>query len=106
VIGLYALVIFVVGVIFVFDNGIAFALRFFGTAMVPAVAIVGMKWGLVKGDAQQKVGVPLIALALLAFAYWLSTGVSVQIGGYHLNGWAVGLIGVFVGLASSTSWAD
>jgi hypothetical protein len=54
--------------------------------MLPSIAVAGMKWGLVFGDNQQKVGVPFIAVLLLGFACWLSTYVSLNIGAAHVSG--------------------
>jgi hypothetical protein len=105
VIILYTLAVFGVGIAFIFTNGIVFALCFLGTTMVPCIAVAGMKWGFLRGDKQQKVGVPLVAIALLGFAYWLSTGVSIQVMGHHLSGLALGLIGAFIGLVGvPLSW--
>ena len=104
---LYTLAIFGVGTAFIFTNGVVFALCFLGTAMVPCIAVAGMRWGLSRGDKQQRVGVPLVAIALLAFAYWLSTGVSIQIVGHHLSGLALGLIGAFIGFVGvPLSWGE
>ncbi len=105
--GLYFLAILGIAVVFVFKNGVAFALSFLGTAIIPCVAIAGMKWGLMKGDRQQRIGVPIVALLLLAFAYWLSTGVSVQVFGHNLSGLTLGIIGSVIGLIGiPLSWAD
>jgi hypothetical protein len=107
VIVLYTLAIFGVAIAFIFINGVVFALYFLGTAMVPCIAVAGMKWGLLRGDKQQRVGVPLVAIALLVFAYWLSTGVSIQIMGHQVSGLALGLIGALIGLVGvPLSWGD
>jgi hypothetical protein len=103
----YTLAVFWMAITFIFTKDIVSALRFFGTAMIPLVAIAGLKWGVLKGDREQKIGVPLVAILLLAFAYWLSTGVSIQLFGYNLSGLELGLAGGFVGLVGvPLSWAD
>jgi hypothetical protein len=94
----YTLIVVGITIAFIFQNGLVFALCFLGTAMIPCIAVAGMKWGILMGDRQQKIGVPLVALALLGFAYWLSSAVSIQIGGTQLSGLVVGLIGAFIGL--------
>jgi len=75
--------------------------------MIPCIATVGMKWGILLGDRQQKVAVPLVTLLLLAFAYWLSRSVSLQVFGYRLSGLVVVMIGAFVGLVGvPLSWGQ
>jgi len=102
----YTLAIFGMAIAFMFTKDIVSAFSFFGTAMIPLVAVAGLKWGVLRGDSEQKIGVPLVAILLLAFAYWLSTGVSIQIFGYNLNGLVLGIAGSFVGLVGiPLSWA-
>jgi len=69
-----------------FKIGVVFALCFFGTVSVPCVAVAGARWGVIAGDKQQKIGVPTVGLLLLAFAYWLSTYVSVKVFGVEISG--------------------
>jgi hypothetical protein len=103
---LYTAIIFPAGIVFIFTEGILFAIRFVGTAMLPCIAMAGLKWGVLMGDRQQKIGVPLVAVLLLAFSYWLSNGVSIQIFGHHLSGFVLALIGAFIGLTGiPLSWA-
>ena len=94
----YQLVIFGLGIGFIFTNGIVFALYFVGTTTIPCIAVAGIKWGIFRGDRQERIGVPLVGILLLAFAYWLSTRVSILILGHHLSGLALALIGAFIGL--------
>jgi hypothetical protein len=102
---LYTLAVFGIGTAIIFTGGFVFALCFVGTAMIPCIAVAGMKWGLLRGDRQQRIGVPLVAIMLLIFVYWLSTGVSIQVMGYHLSGLTLALIGGFVGLVGiPLSW--
>ena len=95
---LYTLAIFCITTAFLFVNGIAFALSFFGAALLPCVAVAGAKWGILRGDRQQKIGVPVIGVMLLAFAYWLSTGISVRLFGLNLSGLSFVVIGSLIGL--------
>jgi len=104
-VALFTLAVFGIGISFIFTTGLLFGICFIGAAMVPCIAIAGMKWGILRGDRQQRIGVPLVATLLLAFAYWLSTGVSVHIMGHHLSGLALALIGAFIGLVGvPVSW--
>jgi hypothetical protein len=102
---LYTLAIFGMGVALIFTSGIVFVLYFVGTAMIPCVAVTGLKWGILRGDRQQRIGVPLVAVLLLAFGYWLSSDLSIFIFGHHLSGFALFLIGAFIGLVGvPLSW--
>lgn len=103
-VGYYATVVTILAIAFVFTNGIVFALCFFGTAVIPCIAVAGMRWGIVRGDNQQRIGVPVVAVLLLLFAYWLSTGVSLQLFGYRISGLAFGLISAFVGTWVPLAW--
>jgi len=96
---LWFIIILVIAIVLAFKNGPTFALCFFGTTAIPCVAVAGAKWGLVAGDAQQKIGVPVIALILLAFAFWLSTYVSVTAFGIEISGLVLMAIGGVIGLA-------
>jgi hypothetical protein len=95
---LWFLIITPIAVVFVFKHGFAFALCFFGTASVPCIAVAGVRWGVVAGDNQQKVGVPLVGLLMLAFAYWLSTYVSVTVFGLRISGLILMIISSIIGL--------
>ncbi len=58
------------------------------------------------GDSQQKIGVPLLAVCLLLFAYWISGDVFITIVSTEISGFTLGLIGAFVGLVGvPLSWA-
>jgi hypothetical protein len=78
--------------------GIISALCLFGTSMISFTAAGGLKFGILWGDKAQKIGVPLLAVLFLAFAYWLFSGFSVQLLGYHLSGLTWGIIGVVIGI--------
>jgi len=105
--GLYFLAILSLTAIFVFKNGILFALGFLGTTMIPCIATVAAKWGIIRGDARQKLFVPAFALLLLWVAYWLSKSVSLDAGGIHLSGIALLAIGAIVGLVGvPLRWAE
>ena len=101
----YSLIVFAAAIGFVFSNGILFALNFLGAAYLPLIAAAGIKWGLVAGDSQQKVGVPIVGLILLGLGYWLSRDVSLQLFGYHVSGLTLVIIGALVGfIAIPTAW--
>jgi hypothetical protein len=105
--GYWFLVVTVVAIVFIFKNGVAFALCFFGTTAIPCVAIAGAKWGLVSGDSQQKFGVPLVAVLLLGFSYWLSTSVSLHLLGLDVSGLTLVIISGVIGLIGvPTSWGS
>jgi hypothetical protein len=74
------------------------ALCLFGTSFISLVAAGGFKFGLLWGDNQQRIGVPLVALVLFALAYWLSAGFGVQIFGYHFSGLEWGALGAAIGI--------
>jgi hypothetical protein len=94
----YVLAIFGMAVALAFKVSVAMAFYFFAASMISCVAAAGFKWGLLRGDKQQRIGVPIVAILLLGFAYWLSLGVSVAIFGLHLSGLLCCLIGAAVGL--------
>jgi tetratricopeptide (TPR) repeat protein len=75
------------------------ALCLCGTSFISLIAAGGLKFGILRGDKAQRVGVPIIALVLFAFAYWLSNGFSVQLFGYNLSGLTWGAIGALIGIA-------
>lgn len=105
--GLYLLAILSLTAILVFKNGILFALGFLGTTMIPCIATMAAKWGIIRGDARQKLFVPAFALLLLWVAYWLSRSVSLDAGGIHLPGIALLAIGGIVGLVGvPLRWAE
>jgi hypothetical protein len=87
-----------VAAVFVFKIGLVFALCFLGTAWLPCIAVAGARWGLLAGDRGQKIGVPIVALMLLAFAYWLSTYVSVTAFAVHISGLTLLIISCVIGL--------
>jgi Na+/phosphate symporter len=103
-VGFYILIIFGAAIGFAFSNGILFALSFLGTALLPCFAVGTIKWGIMLGDKQQKIGVPLAGLVLLALAYWLSGRVSLQLVGYHVSGLGLLLFSSLVGLAVPLAW--
>lgn len=84
-----------------FRTALFFALTFLGTTTIPLIAVVGIKWAILTGDRQQKIGVPIIVLALLAFAYWLSIGVTIQAFDYNVSGLALLIISAGLGLISA-----
>jgi len=94
----YVLAIFGVAVALAFKVSVAIAFYFFVASMISCVAAAGFKWGLLRGDKQQRIGVPIVAILLLGFAYWLSSGVSLEIFGHHVSGLVCCLIGAAVGL--------
>ena len=103
----YTLAVFGVAIAFIFANFLVFALAFVGTSMLPCLAVAGAKWSILKGDGQQKIVGQVFSALLLALAYWLSNGVSIQLFGYHLSGVTIGLIGALVGLVGvPLSWAE
>ena len=69
----------------------------FGASFLAVVAAGGLKFGLFWGDSAQKIGVPIVAVLLLAFAYWLSGGFAAQLFGVALSGEAWAIIGGLVG---------
>jgi hypothetical protein len=87
-----------VAIVFAFKIGFVFALCFFGTVAIPCVAVAGARWGVLAGDKQQKIGVPIVGLLLLAFAYWLSTYVSVKVFGVRVSGLILLIISGVIGL--------
>lgn len=102
----WALITFATAIIFLFQNGVVFALTFLGVCWIPMCAIGTAKWGLLKGDNQQKVVIPAIAVALLLFAYWLSTGVEVHVLGLTASGLIIGLISAVVGITVPLAMAE
>ena len=87
-----------VTLVFIFRGSFTFALCFLGTAILPTVAVGAFTWVHLFGDNQQKFGVPIIAVILLGFSYWLSTNVSLEFYGYHIDGFTVLAIGAAIGL--------
>jgi len=85
---------------FLFSNGILFALTFLAVGLLPCFAVGAAKWGIFAGDKQQSIGVPIVALIPLGFAYWLSRGIALQVFGYHLSGLALLLLSAIIGLAT------
>ena len=99
--------IFTLSVIIIFTKGFLFALCFLGTCSLPCVAVAGGKWGILRGDMAQKIGVPVIAVGILAFAYWLSKSVGVEVFGLYLSGFALWLISATFGLIGvPLEWAQ
>jgi hypothetical protein len=94
----WSLIVFPVAVVFAFQHGLLFALGFLGTSWIPCIAVAGAKWGVIRGDRQQRIGVPVVAALLLAFAYWLSTGVEVLVFGHIISGLTLFLISAVLGL--------
>lgn len=41
----YTLAVSGIGIGFIFANGLIFALCYYGAAMLPCIAVAGMKWG-------------------------------------------------------------
>ncbi len=78
--------------------GVLVGLSAFGASFIAVVAAGGLKFGLLWGDRAQKIGVPIVAMLLLTFAYWLSGGFSAQLFGVALSGEAWAIIGGLVGL--------
>jgi hypothetical protein len=78
--------------------GVLVGLSAFGASFLAVVAAGGLKFGLFLGDRAQKIGVPIVAVLLLTFAYWLSGGFSVHLFGVALSGEAWAIIGGLVGL--------
>jgi hypothetical protein len=78
--------------------GVLVGLTAFSASFLAVVAAGGLKFGLFLGDRAQKIGVPIVAVLLLTFAYWLSGGFSVQLFGVALSGEAWAIIGGLVGL--------
>ena len=77
--------------------GILVGLSAFGASFLAVVAAGGLKFGLFWGDRAQKIGIPIIAVLLLALAYWISAGFSAQLFGVALSGEAWAIIGALVG---------
>jgi hypothetical protein len=50
------------------------------------------------GNDQQRFGVPIVAVILLAFAYWLSTNVLLKLYGYDTDGFTLLAISAVIGL--------
>jgi len=94
----YFLAVLGVATAFIFSNGILFALKFVAVAMIPCCAVGAMKWGVIAGDKQQKIGVPLVGLILLAFPYWLSSDVWLSAFGHYISGLALFGISAVIGI--------
>jgi hypothetical protein len=77
--------------------GVLVGLSAFGASFLAVVAAGGLKFGLFWGDRAQKIGVPIVAVLLLTFAYWLSGGFSARLFGVGLSGEAWAIIGALVG---------
>jgi hypothetical protein len=84
--------------VFIVRDGITFALCFLGTVILPTVAVGAFTWVQMFGDNQQKFGIPIIAVILLGFAYWLSTNVSLGLYGYNVDGFILLAISATIGL--------
>jgi hypothetical protein len=99
----YFIAIFSLTLVFAFKNGILFALSFLGTTTLPAISITAMRWAIARGNRAQKIGVPIFGALLVAFAYWLSLGVSGDAFGLHVSGQVLlvisGVVGFFLPLA-------
>lgn len=100
----YTLAVFGVAFAFVFSNGILFALSFLAVALLPCWAVGAAKCGIMAGDKQQRIGVPLVALLPLAFAYWLSGGVELHAFGYPVSGLALLIVSCLLGLTVPLRW--
>lgn len=95
---IYVIASIVLTIDMVFRGDIWNALYLGGTSFLSLVGAGGLKFGIFWGDKEQKIGVPLIAFALLLLAYWLSSGFSVEIFGYQLSGLMWGAAGAVIGL--------
>ena len=106
----WVLISFIMAIFFVIDNGVGFAFTFIYICWIPMVAVAASKWGLFKGDNQQKIVVPSIAIVLLLFAYWLSTGVQIHVFGVTVSGLILGFIsaaiGITIPLEMATRWGS
>ena len=102
--GYYTIAVFSVAIAFMFSNGIGFALSFLGAAWIPCCAIGAIKLGIIAGDKQQKVGVPLVGLIPLAFGYWLSGKVDLHVFGHHLSGFGLFIVSCVIGLTVPLAW--
>jgi hypothetical protein len=91
-----ASVVLTVGMVFRGDIWNALCLG--GTSLLSLVAAGGLKFGILWGDKAQKIGVLLVAFALLVLAYWLSSGFSVEVFGYQVSGLMWGAAGASIGL--------
>jgi len=91
-----------------FKIGLLSALGFFGTTAIPVIAMPAIKWGLLRGkELRHKIGSPVFGAILLCFAYWLSTGASLELFGLHFNGILLFAISCVVGLVGAPmSWAE
>ena len=97
-VAIWFLTVTAVTLIVIFRDGFAIALCFLGTTILPTVAVGAFTWAQMFGDNQQRFGSPVIGVILLGFAYWLSTNVSLELYGYHVNGFALFAISAAIGL--------
>jgi hypothetical protein len=73
-----------------------------GTGFLAVIAAAGLKFGILRGNRQQLLGIGLAAVAVLATCYWLSLNFSVQLFGTHMSGLEWGCIGATVGFICIT----
>jgi hypothetical protein len=95
---LWTLATLVIALVFVFQNGLGFALSFLGTCWLPCFSIGTVKWGILRGDKQQKTGIPIVGFLILGLAYWLSTGVEIHVFDHLIGGFTLWIISGLIGL--------
>jgi hypothetical protein len=78
--------------------GIKPALCTIAASLISLIAAGALKFGVLWGTGAQRVGTPIIALLLLALAYWLGSGFSVVLFGLVLSGQAWAVVGAVIGL--------
>ncbi len=97
IITIYLLLSVAIAITGAMKAGVLVGLSAFGASFLAVIAAGGLKLGLFWGDRAQRIGVPIVAVLLLTFAYWLSSGFSAQLFGVALSGEAwtiiVGLVG-------------
>lgn len=71
-------------------------------ALLALTAAVSVKFGVLRGDRQQLVGIAVAASVVLGLSYLLSLNFSIQLFGARLSGFQWALAGVIVGFICVT----
>lgn len=101
---LYLLVGLVVGMATMIKSSFVIGLYILGASVSSIIGSGGTILGLRSRDAAYRIGSPILGVALLAGAYWLSARFSIHIFDWHISGlaWTItgAVLGIYWGLSS------
>ena len=98
VITVYLIFSAIVAISAAINAGLLVGVYTFAASSLGVTAGGGLKFGLLWGDKQQRIGVPVVAILLIALVLWLGSGFSVTMFGRIIGGEIWGIIGVVIGL--------